>query len=61
MFFFPSKRWDIEIKNGIIIKLPKSNVKKSLNQSFEVLNDEKFKQNIMAKQNFRQNMDKFER
>ena len=43
MFFFPSKRWDIEIKNGIIIKLPKSNVKKSLNQSFEVLNDEKFK------------------
>ena len=43
MFFFPSKRWDIEIKNGIIIKLPKLNVKKSLNQSFEVLNDEKFK------------------
>ena len=43
MFFFPSKRWDIEIKNGVIIKLPKSNVKKSLNQSFEVLNDEKFK------------------
>ena len=43
MFFFPSKRWDIEIKNGIIIKLPKSNVKKSLNQSFELLNDEKFK------------------
>ena len=43
LFFFPSKRWDIELKNGIIIKLSKSNIKKSLNQSFEVLNDEKLK------------------
>ena len=43
MFFFPSKRWDIELKNGTIIKLPKSNIKKSLNRSFEVLNDEKLK------------------
>ena len=34
---------DIELKNGIIIKLSKSNIKKSLNQSFEVLNDEKLK------------------
>ena len=42
-FFFPSKRWDIELKNGIIIKLPKSNIKKSLNQSYEVLNNEKLK------------------
>ena len=43
IYYFKSKRWDIELKNGTIIKLPKSNIKKSLNRSFEVLNDEKLK------------------
>lgn len=29
-FFFKSGRWDIETKNGLLIKLPEKNIKKSL-------------------------------
>ena len=43
LFFFPSGRWDIETKSGIIIKLPKDNLKNSLNLSFKILKDDKFK------------------
>ena len=42
-YFFPSKRWDLELKNGIIIKLSNSNIVKSLNQSFEFLKNENIK------------------
>ena len=31
LFFFPSKRWDIETKNGILIKLTKRKLKDILN------------------------------
>ncbi len=31
LFFFKSGRWDIKTKSGLIIKLPKENIKKSLN------------------------------
>ena len=44
-FYFPSGRWDIEIKSGITIKLPKDNIKESLELSIEILNNENF-QNI---------------
>ena len=30
LFFFKSGRWDIETKNGVLIRLPEDNVKKSL-------------------------------
>ena len=37
LYFYPSKRWDIELKNNIILKLPKEHVKKSLNDIFQFL------------------------
>ncbi len=42
-YFYPSKRWDLELKNGIRIKLSNINLVNSLNQSFEFLNDENFR------------------
>ena len=42
LYFFPSKRWDLELKNNIILKLSKDNPKLSLNNAFEVLNDKNF-------------------
>tara|TARA_B100001559_G_C16302693_1_gene530383 strand:- start:124 stop:795 length:672 start_codon:yes stop_codon:yes gene_type:complete len=42
LYFFPSKRWDIELKNNIILKLPKENVKKSLNDIFQFLKNNNF-------------------
>ena len=29
-FFFPSNRWDIQLKNNLLIKLPSKNIKKTL-------------------------------
>ncbi len=37
LYFFPSKRWDIELTNKIIIKLPKNNVGNSLDNAFRFL------------------------
>ena len=42
LYFFPSKRWDLELKNNIILKLSKDHAKLSLNQAFEILNDNNF-------------------
>ncbi len=53
LFFFPSGRWDIETKSGIIIKLPKDNLKNSLNLSFKILKNDKFK--MINKIDLRQN------
>jgi len=39
LYFFPSKRWDLELKNNIILKLSKDHAKISLDQAFEFLND----------------------
>ncbi len=36
-YFFSSKRWDIELKNNIILKLPEKNIKESLNYVFDFL------------------------
>jgi len=42
LYFFPSKRWDLELKNNIILKLSKDHSRLSLNQAFEILNDSNF-------------------
>ena len=43
LFFFPSGRWDIEMHSGLLIKLPKDKLKESLDISFRILTDNKFK------------------
>ena len=43
LYFFPSKRWDIELKNKIIIKLPIENVRNSLDDIFKFLNNDNIK------------------
>ena len=42
LYFFPSKRWDLELKNNVILKLSKDHTKISLDQAFEILNDNSF-------------------
>ena len=37
LYFFPSKRWDLELKNGTIIRLSNDNHKRSLNYAQEFL------------------------
>ena len=44
-YFYPSKRWDIELKNNIFLKLPKDNIKISLDYSFNFLKNNNFKNN----------------
>ena len=41
-YFFPSGRWDIEFKDGLIIKLPENNPKKSLSFVLNLLKEKKF-------------------
>ncbi len=41
-YHFPSGRWDIEMISGVLIKLPISGIKESLNLSVELLNDIEF-------------------
>ena len=36
LYFFPSKRWDLELKDGTLLKLPINNSIKSLNKYFEI-------------------------
>ena len=43
LFFFKSGRWDIEIENGILIKLPKDNLKDSLQLASNILSDDNHK------------------
>ena len=42
LYFFPSKRWDLELKNNVILKLSRDHIKLSLDQAFELLNDDNF-------------------
>ena len=41
-YFFSSKRWDLELKNNIIIKLSKNYMEDSLDLVVEFLNDQNF-------------------
>ena len=43
LYFFKSARWDIETNNNMIIKLPKKNLENSLNLSFDLISNNKFK------------------
>jgi len=43
IFYFPSGRWDVKNKDGILFKLPKKNLLKNLNLANQVLKNEKFK------------------
>lgn len=43
LYFFKSKRWDLELENNVILKLSKYNLKNSLDNTFEILKDSKFK------------------
>ena len=42
LYFFPSKRWDLELIDNTIIKLPNDNISLALNMAIEFLNDHKF-------------------
>jgi cell division protein FtsQ len=42
LYFFPSKRWDLELKNNTIIKLPNDNINFVLNLVIEFIDDNKF-------------------
>ena len=42
LYFFPSKRWDLELKDNTIIKLPIDNVNHALNLAIEFLDDNNF-------------------
>ena len=39
-FFFPSKRWDIKLKNNLLIKLPQKNWKNSIKNVLSILNND---------------------
>jgi cell division protein FtsQ len=42
LYFFPSKRWDLELIDDTIIKLPNDNIYLALNLATEFLSDHKF-------------------
>ena len=46
IYYFRSKRWDLELENNILLKLPKDDIKSSLDYSFEFINYNNFDNNI---------------
>ena len=45
LYFFPSKRWDLELRNNTMLKLPNENTNLALNLAIEFLYDNEFKDN----------------
>ena len=43
IYFFDSKRWDIELRNDLLIKLPENKLLESLNLSSELISNNYFK------------------
>ena len=43
LYFYKSGRWDIETNDNMIIKLPKKNLENSLNLTFNLMSNKKFK------------------
>ena len=43
IYFFPSGRWDVKLKNEILFKLPDKNLLEALNLAIKIVNNEKFK------------------
>ena len=42
LYFFPSKRWDLELRDNTIIKLPNDNINLALKLAVDFLDDNKF-------------------
>jgi len=42
LYYFKSKRWDIKLKNNTLLKLPKHNIKSSIDNAFEFIGNENF-------------------
>jgi len=42
LYFFPSKRWDLELRDSTLIKLPIDNINIALNLAIEFLDNNKF-------------------
>ena len=42
LYFFPSKRWDLELRDNTIIKLPNNNVNLAINLAIKFLDNNKF-------------------
>jgi len=47
IFFFKNGRWDIETNFGIIIKLPKNNIKNSLDSAQNIIKNSKIKYKVI--------------
>ena len=43
LYYFPSKRWDLELRNNTIIKLSDKNINKSLSSALKFLHSNEFK------------------
>ncbi|MFL2896725.1 MAG: cell division protein FtsQ/DivIB [Candidatus Pelagibacter sp.] len=41
-YYFPNLRWDIEMKNNLLIKLPRNNLESTLNKINKIIKDSKF-------------------
>ena len=52
LYYFKSKRWDIETNQGYLIRLSKDNVKNDLNLFIRLSNEDKFKDELII--DFRQ-------
>ena len=42
LYYFQSNRWDIELNDNLIIKLPKKNLENSLNIAFDIFKNDNF-------------------
>tara|TARA_B100001057_G_scaffold466209_1_gene523101 strand:+ start:928 stop:1599 length:672 start_codon:yes stop_codon:yes gene_type:complete len=43
LYYFKSKRWDIETKNGLLVKLPQDNLEKSFELLTQIINSKDFR------------------
>ena len=55
LYFFPSKRWDLELRDNTIIKLPNDNISLALNLAIEFLENNKFIDTRIENQIFSKN------
>ena len=39
MYFFPSKRWDLKLKDNILLRLPRNSTKETLNYLYDFLDN----------------------
>ena len=46
-YFFPSKRWDLKLKNNIVIKLPINDFDKAIILASQIINNNKGKKNYL--------------